>query len=67
VSHTSHPVLKSLLACEEILHIDAMYLVIISRMSNEYDVLSNVVGGRLTHSSAFTRSALLANTPPFRS
>ena len=55
VSHTSRPGLIYLLASEEILHIDAMYPVIISRMSNEYDVLSNVVRGRLTHSSCFTR------------
>jgi hypothetical protein len=61
LSHTSRPGLKSQLASEEILHIDAMYLIIISRMSNECDVLSNVVRGRLTHSSAVTRTALLVN------
>jgi hypothetical protein len=43
LSHTIRPGLKSWLASEEILHIDAMYPVIISRMSNECDVLSNVV------------------------
>jgi hypothetical protein len=36
-----------------------MYLVIISRMSNESDVLSNVVQGRLTHNSAVTWLALV--------
>jgi hypothetical protein len=61
LSHTIRPGLKSQLAYEEILHIDAMYQVIISRMSNECDVLSNVVRGRLTHSSCITRWALLAN------
>jgi hypothetical protein len=66
-SHQSHHVLKSLLASEEILHIEAMYPFIISRMSNECDVLSNVVRGRLSHSSAFTRSTLLPNSLPFRS
>ena len=67
VSHTSRLGLISLLASEEILHIDAMYPVIISRKSNECDVLSNVVRGRLTHSSVVTRAALLANTLPSRS
>jgi hypothetical protein len=67
VSHTSCPGLKFLLASEEILHIDAMYPVIIPRMSNECDVLSNVVRGRLTHSSAVTCAALLLNTLPSRS
>jgi hypothetical protein len=42
-------------------YIDAMYPVIISTMSNECDVLSNVVRGRLTHSSVVTRSTLMAN------
>ena len=56
VSYTGRPVLISLLASVEILHIDAMFLVIISRMSNECDVLSTVVRGKLTHSLATTRS-----------
>jgi hypothetical protein len=43
LSHPSRLRLKSLLASEEILHIDTMYAVIISRMSNKCDVLSNVV------------------------
>ena len=59
--------LESLLASVEVLHIEAMYKVIISRMSSEGDVLSNVVRGILTHSSPFTRSALLGNTLPSRS
>ena len=57
----------SLLASKEILYIDVMYPVIISRMSNQCDVLSNVVRERLTQSSALTRYALLANTLPSRS
>jgi hypothetical protein len=52
-------VLKSRLTPKEILHIDAMYPVIISRMSSECNVLSNVVRGRLTHSSVVTRLALV--------
>jgi hypothetical protein len=36
-----------------------MYPFNISRMSNECDVLSNVVRGRLTHSSAFTPLCLV--------
>ena len=43
LSHTSRPGLISLLASKEILHIDMMYHVIISRMSNECDVLRNIV------------------------
>jgi hypothetical protein len=66
-SHHNHPVLKSRLASEEILHIDAMYPLNISRMSNECNALSNVVRGRLTRSSTFTRSALLGNCLPTRS
>jgi hypothetical protein len=55
LSHTIRPGLKFRLASEEILHIDTMYPIIISRMSNEYDVLSNVVRGRLTHNSYVSR------------
>ena len=54
VSHTIRLGLVSLLASKEIQHIDAMYPVIISRMSNQCDVLSNVVRERLTQSSALT-------------
>ena len=43
VSHSIRLGLVSLLASKEILHIDMMYPVIISRMSNQCDVLSNVV------------------------
>ena len=67
VSHNIRLSLVSLLASKEILHIDAMYLVIISRMFNQCDVLSNVVRERLTQSSALTRYALSANTLPSRS
>ena len=55
--------LVPLLASIEVLHIDAMYTVITSRMSSECDVLSNVVRGILTHNSPFTRSALLGEYP----
>ena len=43
VSHNIRLGLVSLFASKEILHIDTMYPVIISRMSNQCDVLSNVV------------------------
>ena len=58
VSHSIRLGLVSLLASKEILHIDAMYLVIISRISNQ----CNVVRERLTQRSALTRCALSANT-----
>ena len=67
VSHYIRLGLISLLAYKEILHIDAMYLVIISRMFNQCDVLSNVVRERLTQSSALTRCILSANILPSRS
>jgi len=66
-SHRIRPGLMSVLASKEILHTNTMYPFIISRMSNECDVLSNVVRGRLTHSSCFTCSALLLNTLRARS
>jgi len=66
-SHRIRPGLMSILASKEILHTNMMYSLIISRMSNECYVLSNVVRGRLTHSSCFTRSALLLNTLGARS
>ena len=43
ISHNICLSLVSLLASKEILHIDTMYPVIISRMSNQCDVLSNIV------------------------
>ena len=67
VSHSIRLSLESLLASKEILHIDVMYPVIISRISNQCDVLSNVVRERLTQSSVLTRCALLVNTLPSRS
>ena len=67
VSHNICLGLVSLLAPKKILHIDAMYPVIISRMTNQCNVLSNVVRERLTQSSALTRYALSANTLPSRS
>ena len=66
-SHHIRPGLMSVLASKEILHTNTMYPFIISRISNECDVLSNVVRGRLTHSSCFTPSALLLNTLRARS
>ena len=67
VSHSIRLGLVSLQASKEILHIDAMYPVIISTMFNQCDVLSNVVRERLTQSSVLTRCALLVNTLPSRS
>ena len=64
VSHNIRLGLISLLTSKEIMHIDAMYPVIFSRMSNQCDVLSNVVRERLTQSSALTRCTLLVNTLP---
>jgi hypothetical protein len=64
VSYPRGTSLESMVTFEEIRHIDNMCPVIISRISNEYDVLSKVVRGRLTHSSAITRAALLSNTLP---
>ena len=58
VSQSIHLGLVSLLA---------MYPVIISRMSNQCDVLSNVVRERLTQSLALTCCALSMNTLPSRS
>ena len=42
-SHRIRPGLMSVLASKEIMHTNTMYPFIISRMSNECDVLSNVV------------------------
>jgi hypothetical protein len=56
--------LESVVTFEEILHIDNMYPVIISRISNEYDVLSKVLEcvGRLHPSCKLNpaREVLLA-------
>ena len=54
VSHSICLGLVSLFASKEILHIDVMYPVIISRMSNQCDVLRNVEQERLTQSLALT-------------
>jgi hypothetical protein len=58
-SHHIHPSLVSSLAPKEILHTKTIYPYIISRMCNKCDVLNNIVRGKLTHISCFTRSALL--------
>jgi hypothetical protein len=52
--------LVSSLASEEIMHTKTMYPYIISRMCNECDIFYIIV--ILTHSSCFTRSALLLNS-----
>jgi hypothetical protein len=59
-SHYIRPGLVSSLAYEEIMYTKVMYPYIISRMYNKCDVFYNI--GRLTHSSCFTRSALLSNS-----
>jgi hypothetical protein len=66
-SHHIRPGLVSSLASEEILHTNTMYPYIISRICNKCDLLNNIVRGRLTHNSCFTRSALLLNSLPSRS
>ena len=66
VSHSIHLGLVSLLASKEILHIDAMYPVIILRISNQYNALSNVVRERLTQSLALTHCALYIISVCFR-
>jgi hypothetical protein len=58
--HHIHPSLVSSLASEEILHTKMMYPYIISRICNECDIFYIII--RLTHSSCFTRSALLLNS-----
>jgi hypothetical protein len=68
IAHGGHhirPGLISSLASEEILHTKTMYPYIISRMCNKCDIFYNI--GILTHSSCFTRSALLLNSLPSRS
>jgi hypothetical protein len=61
-SHHIHHGLVSSLASEEIMHTKTMYSYIISRMCNKCDIFYNIMRGRLTHSSCFTRSALLLNS-----
>jgi hypothetical protein len=63
--HHIRPSLVSSLTSEEILHTKMMYPYIISIMCNECDIFYIIL--RLTHSSCFTRSALLLNSRPFRS
>jgi hypothetical protein len=63
--HHILPSLVSSLASEEILHTKTMYPYIISRIYNECDIFYIIL--RLTHSSCFTRSALLLNSRPSRS
>jgi hypothetical protein len=63
--HHIRPSLVSSLASEEILHTKTMYPYIISRSCNECDIFYIIL--RLTHSSCFTRSALLLNSRPSRS
>jgi hypothetical protein len=58
--HHICPSLVSSLASEEILHTKMIYPYIISRMCNECDIFYIIL--RLTHSSCFTRSALLLNS-----
>jgi hypothetical protein len=63
--HHIRPSLLSSLASEEILHTKTMYPYIISRICNECDIFYIIL--RLTHSSCFTRSALLLNSRPSQS
>ena len=63
--HHIRPSLVSSIASEEILHTKTMYPYIISRICNECDIFYIIL--RLTHSSCFTRSALLLNSLPSRS
>jgi hypothetical protein len=63
--HHIGPSLVSSLASEEIMHTKTMYPYIISRMCNECNIFYITV--RLTHSSFFTRSALLLNSLSSRS
>jgi hypothetical protein len=60
-SHHIRPDLLYSLASKEIPHTKTMYPYIISRMRNECDILNNIVSGRLTRPSCFTRSTLLLN------
>jgi hypothetical protein len=63
--HHIRPSLVSSIASEEFLHTKMMYPYIISKIYNECDIFYIIL--RLTHSSCFTRSALLLNSRPSRS
>jgi hypothetical protein len=63
--HHIHPSLVSSLASEEIMHTKTMYPYNISRICNECNIFYIIL--RLTHSSCFTRSALLLNFRSSRS
>ena len=67
VSHNLCSVLVSRLAFVEILQIDSMCNIMISKVSYEYDILSNAVQGGLTHSSPSTHSTLFSKILPSRS
>jgi hypothetical protein len=60
-SCSSHPIHLGIFGLEKFLHTKPMYPFIISIkvLTNEYDVLSNVLRERLTQNSANTRSCLL--------
>ena len=58
--------LVPLLASVEVLHIDAVYIVITSRMSSECDILTNVVRGILTPCSALLGNTLLSRSAASR-
>jgi hypothetical protein len=66
-SHHIRPGPLSRITYEEILHTNMMYPYIVSRMCNECYILNNIMRGRLTHNSCFTRSALLLNCMSSRS
>jgi hypothetical protein len=61
--HIRHALISSV-ASKEIMHTTTMYPYIISRMCNECDIVNNMVSGRLTHNSSFTRFTLLFNSLP---
>jgi hypothetical protein len=63
--HHIRPSLISNLTSKEIMHTKMMHPYIISRMCNACDIFYIIV--RLTHSSYFTRSALLLNSLSSRS
>jgi hypothetical protein len=63
-SHDIRAGLVSSLTYEEIMHAKTMYSYIISRMCNECNISTNIGRGRLTHSSCFTRFALVLNSLP---
>jgi hypothetical protein len=63
--HHIRPSLVSNIATEEIMHTKTMYPYIISKICNECDIFYIIL--TLTHSSCFTRSALLLNSRSSRS